>query len=178
MTQPKQACLVCGSAAKVVRKDYNFPESGLENVFLHAIEVIVCPRCGSESPRIPQQEDLMLTIAVALIDKPSELSGAEIRFLRKHLEQGSAAFAQMLGIDRSHLSRIENGTLSVSRQTDRLVRALALVQQPALRRKLRSLGHHSNILQRFSAIDPDARAIRVRLDCSADGYSYALNPAA
>ena len=120
----------------------------------------------------------MLTIAVALIDKPSELSGAEIRFLRKHLEQGSAAFAQMLGIDRSHLSRIENGTLSVSRQTDRLVRALALVQQPALRRKLRSLGHHSNILQRFSAIDPDARAIRVRLDCSADGYSYALNPAA
>ena len=119
----------------------------------------------------------MRTIAVALIDKPSELAGAEVRFLRKYLGEGSAAFAQMLGIDRSHLSRVENGAMAISRQTDRLVRTLALVHEPKLLDKLKRLGRYKAILQRFSVIGPETSPVQVRLDHAENGYTYDLKEA-
>ena len=120
----------------------------------------------------------MRTIAVALIDKPSELAGDEVRFLRKYLGEGSAAFARVLGIDRSHLSRVENGAMEISRQTDRLVRTVALIREPALLGKLKQLGRDKAMLNRLSAIEPQANPVRVRLDHSENGYTYALQAAA
>jgi DNA-binding transcriptional regulator YiaG len=101
--------------AVIVRKDYWFKESGLNNIQLKDIEVVVCAECNSEAPRIANHDDLMRTIAVALIDKQSGLGRDEVRFLRKYLCKGSAAFAQILGIDRSHLSRVENGATAISK---------------------------------------------------------------
>ena len=174
----QRVCRECGGNAKVVRKNYRFKESGLNNVFLKDIEVVKCADCKSESPRIPNHDDLMRTIAVALIDKPSELAGDEVRFLRKYLGEGSTTFAQMLGIDRSHLSRVENGAMAISRQTDRLVRTLALVHEPTLLEKLKRLGGYEALLQRLSAINPKANPVRVQLDHAQSGYTYNLKAAA
>ena len=178
MKEQRRVCRECGSNAKIVRKDHHFTESGLNNVFLKGIEVVKCAKCKSESPRIPNHDDLMRTIAVALIDKPSELAGDEVRFLRKYLGEGGAAFAQMLGIDRSHLSRVENGAMAISRQTDRLVRTLALVHEPSLLEKLKRLGRYEDMFQRLSAIDPNTSPIRFQLDHAASGYTYDLKTAA
>jgi len=147
-------------------------------VFLKRIEVVVCPKCKGESPRIPNHDDLMRTIAVALIDKPSELAGDEVRFLRKYLGEGSGPFAQMLGIDRSHLSRIENGAMAISRQTDRLVRTLALLHEPALADKLKQLDRYQIVLERLSTIEPEMTRIKVHLDHASSGYTYDLKAAA
>jgi putative zinc finger/helix-turn-helix YgiT family protein len=174
----QRVCRECGGNAKIVRKDYQFIESGLSNVFLKDIEIVKCASCESESPRIPNHDDLMRTIAVALIDKPSELAGEEVRFLRKYLGEGSATFAQMLGIDRSHLSRVENGAMAISRQTDRLVRTLALVHEPSLLVKLKRLGRYEDLLQRLSAIDSSTNPVRVQLDHAENGYTYDLKAAA
>jgi putative zinc finger/helix-turn-helix YgiT family protein len=174
----QRVCRECGGNAKVVRKNYRFKESGLNNVFLKDIEVVKCADCKSESPRVPNHDDLMRTIAVALIDKPSELAGDEVRFLRKYLGEGSTTFAQMLGIDRSHLSRVENGAMAISRQTDRLVRTLALVHEPTLLEKLKRLGGYEALLQRLSAINPKANPVRVQLDHAQSGYTYNLKAAA
>lgn len=178
MSEKHRVCRECGGDARIVRKDYRFTESGLENVFLKGIEVAVCAKCKGESPRIANQDDLMRTIAVALIDKPFELAGDEVRFLRKYLGEGSNAFAQMLGIDRSHLSRVENGAMAISRQTDRLVRTMALVRDPSLMKKLNRLGRYEAIVERLSAIEPETNAVRVQLDHAEDGYTYALKTAA
>jgi DNA-binding transcriptional regulator YiaG len=178
MKAKQRVCRECGGNAKIVRKDYLFTESGLSNVLLKGIEVVSCAKCKSESPRIPNHDDLMRTIAVALIDKPSELAGDEVRFLRKYLGEGSASFAQMLGIDRSHLSRVENGAMAISRQTDRLVRTLALVHEPMLLDKLKRLGRYEAILQRFSVIGPETSPVQVRLDHTENGYTYDLKEAA
>lgn len=178
MKEKQRVCWECGGKAKIIRKDYQFTESGLNNVFLMDVEVMACPKCKSEAPRIPNHDDLMRTIAVALIDKPSELAGDEVRFLRKYLGEGSIAFAQMLGIDRSHLSRIENGAMAISRQTDRLVRTLALVHDSALLNKLKRLGRSQAILERLGAIEPETIRVRVQLDHAEDGYTYALKTAA
>ena len=178
MKEKQRACHECGGIANIVRKDYHFTESGLNNVFLKGIEVAKCANCKSESPRIQNHDDLMRTIAVALIDKPSELAGDEVRFLRKYLGQGSGPFAQMLGIDRSHLSRVENGAMAISRQTDRLVRTLALVHEPALLEKLKRLGRFEDLLQRLSQIGSEANPVRVQLDHAESGYTYDLRTAA
>jgi len=174
----QRVCRECGGNARMVRKDYRFTESGLNNVFLKSIEVQVCARCKGESPRIPNHDDLMRTIAVALIDKPFELAGDEVRFLRKYLGEGSSAFAQMLGIDRSHLSRVENGAMAISKQTDRLVRTVALVRDASLMAKVKRLGRYEAILERLSAIEPETNVVRVQLDHAEGGYTYALKTAA
>jgi hypothetical protein len=89
MQAKQRVCRECGGKDNVVRKGHRFIESGLNNVFLKDIEVVVCSGCN-ESPRIPNHDDLMRTLAVALVDKPYELAGDEVRFLRKYLgEQAS-----------------------------------------------------------------------------------------
>lgn len=178
MKRKQQVCRECGGNARIVREDYRFTESGLDNVFLRGIEVVVCAKCKSESPRIPNHDDLMRTVAVALIDKPFELGGDEVRFLRKYLGEGSISFARMLGIDRSHLSRVENGAMAISKQTDRLVRTVALVRDPSLLDKLKRLGSYEAVLERLSKIEPEASAVSVQLDHAEGGYTYALKTAA
>jgi putative zinc finger/helix-turn-helix YgiT family protein len=178
MKEKQRACRECGENARIVRKDYHFTECGLNNVFLKDIEVVTCANCENESPRISNHDDLMRTIAVALIDKPSELAGDEVRFLRKYLGEGSASFAQMLGIDRSHLSRVENGAMAISRQTDRLVRTLALVHEPTLLEKLKRLGRYEDLLQRLSTTNPKTNPVRLQLDHAENGYTYDLKAAA
>lgn len=178
MTKDQRICRECGGRAKVARKDYRFTESGLGNVLLKDIEVAICGTCGSEAPRIPSHDDLMRTIAVAIIDKPSELAGDEVRFLRKYLGKGIGEFAQVLGMDRSHLSRIENGVLAISRQTDRLVRTVALVHDSSLNAKLKQLGRQSAILARLSAIEPEAMPVQMQLGLAGSGYTYSLKTAA
>jgi len=178
MKRQQRVCRECGRKARIVRKDYRFLESGLNNVFLKDIEVVVCAKCKGESPRIANHDDLMRTIAVALIDKPFELAGDEVRFLRKFLGESSTAFARMLGIDRSHLSRVENGAMEISKQTDRLVRTVALIRELSLLEKLKQLGRNRAILDRLGAIEPETSPVRVQLDRSESGYTYALQAAA
>lgn len=48
---------------------------GLSNVLLKDIEVVICSGCKGESPRISNHDDVMRTIAVALVAKPHELAG-------------------------------------------------------------------------------------------------------
>ena len=90
----------------------------------------------------------------------------------------SISFAKMLGIDRSHLSRVENGAMAISRQTDRLVRTLALVHNPTLVQKLKRLGRHEEVLGRLSEIGSDVNPIEMQLDHAEDGYTYDLRAAA
>lgn len=178
MPKTRSNCRACCGEMQLVRKDYHFKESGLENVILKDIEVLVCRKCGSEAPRIPRLNDLMRTIAVAMIAKPFELTGPEVRFLRKFMDETIEGFARKLGIDRSHLSRVENESLGISRQTDRLVRTLALVHKPELLEKLARLGRTESVLKQLEEIKPEAERVRIDVANSAHEYSYDLEPMA
>jgi YgiT-type zinc finger domain-containing protein len=170
-------CNECGGPVERVKKDYRFVESGLDNVVLRNIEVDVCSKCG-DSPRIYRINDVFLTIAASLIAKPFELTGKEVRFLRKTLEVGIEDFARKLGVDRSHLSRVENGALAISRQTDRLVRTLVLLHRPELMEMLTALDIREVVLKRLEEIKPEASTITVELKQTPGGYSFELEPAA
>jgi len=178
MPQTQRICRACAGEMQLVRQDYHFKESGLDNVLLKSIDVLVCQQCGSIVPRIPRLNDLMRTIVVAMIAKPSELEGTEVRFLRKFMDETIEQFAGKLGINRSHLSRIENGSLSISKQTDRLVRTLVMVHKPELLEKLARLGRTEAVLKQLGEIQPQPQRMRIDVAGVASEYNYDLEPVA
>jgi YgiT-type zinc finger domain-containing protein len=146
---------------QLVRQDYQFKESGLDNVILKDVEVLVCKQCGSVVPRIPRLNDLMRTIVVAIVAKPSELDRAEVRFLRKFMDETIEQFAHKLGVNRSHLSRVENGSLAISKQT-----------------KLARLGKTETVLKQLEEIQPLPQRVRIDVASATSEYNYDLEPVA
>lgn len=119
-------CLYCETKT-VTRKatleePYTYKPSGLPDVALLGIIVNVCPRCGLESPILPRVTELHQVIAHTLHKKPTPLSGAEIRFLRKVAGVSAQRFAKMLRIDPTYLSKIENGHVKPGESVDHLIR--------------------------------------------------------
>lgn len=118
-------CSNCGAPAEVVRADYDFSaEAGL-TVVLEGIDVVQCKKCGNVDPIIPKLGPLMRVLAKALIEKRYPLTGPEVRFLRKHLGKSGDDFAKLLHVDRTVLSRWENGANAIGDQSDRLIRLIA-----------------------------------------------------
>jgi len=122
----EKKCRLCGGSTHIVKHDYRFTESGLGNVVLKDVEFAKCDNCGEEAVRIPRLNDLMRSLALGVIAKPYELTGEDVRFLRKYLEFTAAEFALLLSVDKSTLSRWEGGSQAPGAQSDRLVRLVAL----------------------------------------------------
>lgn len=110
----------------MVRGTYQFRESGLDNVVLQGVDIVKCSACGDEQVVIPHMNDLMRTIALAVVCKPYGLRGEEIRFLRKYLRMTGEQFSRLLHIDKTTLSKWENNDDKVGSQSDLLVRSYAL----------------------------------------------------
>lgn len=105
---------------------YAYTLSGLP-VVLSGIRLCRCGVCGEEMPIIPRIEELHDAIAEMVVKKAGHLTGDEIRFLRKHAGYPAKAFAKLLSLDASHLSRVENGhTTSLGKQADILARAIVI----------------------------------------------------
>lgn len=124
-------CYECGSLVirriATLQKPYHYDLSGLKDVYLAGITVEYCPKCNTEAPVIPRIAELHAVIAKSLVDKPTLLTGEELRFLRKWAGFPAKQFAALLWIDASHLSRVENGkTRHLGAPVDKLARAMAM----------------------------------------------------
>jgi len=105
---------------------YLYTLAGLNNVFLSGIEVFYCSICKLESPTIPRIGELHREIARVIVKKSSLLNGDELRFIRKNAGFPAKSFAALLGVNPSHLSRVENGkTASLGKSSDSLARLFA-----------------------------------------------------
>jgi transcriptional regulator with XRE-family HTH domain len=129
----------CEERATVILGDYLFLESGLSNVTLRGVELLECGKCGSLTPVLSKINKLMQVIAEALILKPSQLTGKEIRFLRKYIGFTGEQFGKKLGLTKEHVSRIENEKHRVGAQTDRLIRFLVISASPNLKKQVERL---------------------------------------
>lgn len=125
-------CDVCASVMTSRRTNaeapYAYVVGGLPRVGLAGIDVYRCPKCDVDAPVIPKIGQLHDVLARLFLRKAGPLAGDELRFLRKHAKLPAQRFAALLGIDPSHLSRVENGKIeSLGSTTDRLARAIASV---------------------------------------------------
>jgi putative zinc finger/helix-turn-helix YgiT family protein len=104
-----------------------------------------CPTCGSDRFTFTRAHHHFLEIGESILLKPTNLNGAEIRFLRKNLRLKINEFSQLLGVDRVTVSRWENGHERLPRSTDRHIRLTYAVEaklneqmMEAIRRNLRT----------------------------------------
>ena len=132
----KNLCSLCEHEMEETRGDYPFPESGLPNVVLEDIRLFKCPECGNVEPLIHGAKHLMRALALAVLDKPTPLCGAEIRYLRKHVGWKAAKLAELIGVDKTTVSKWENDQDSIGPQSDRLLRLI--VRDQILAEELRS----------------------------------------
>jgi len=102
-------------------KPFHFVDSGLPNVYLVGIKYFVC-ECGSVVAEIPAIKQLMQLIARDVVTSPLDLTGNEIRFLRKRLGKKASDYSKYLGFTAESLSRVENGKQAVSIQAQKLAR--------------------------------------------------------
>jgi transcriptional regulator with XRE-family HTH domain len=130
----EEQCSNCGRMAHVRRSDYRFDEMGLP-VVLQRIEVVTCQYCGNVDPIIPNINDLMHALALAVICDPCKLNGDEFRFLRKYVGKSGEEFGKLLHLGKTHVCKIETGATPIGDQTDKLVRFLVLHLSPELRAK-------------------------------------------
>lgn len=105
---------------------FRYTGSGLDNVYLVGIEVLRCTICGREVPKIPRMPELLTCLNDAIGHAPGKLSGAEIKFLRKHRGASQVEFSRRLQVAPETLSRIENGHEKCGRSLESLIRTVAL----------------------------------------------------
>ena len=125
-------CSTCDSTKnlKSVSVTHKYKECGLDNVILHGVKESRCEDCGEIYLNFGNVEKLHQLIAVHLIQKSDLLTGKEIRFLRKYLGYSGSVFSKLVGYEVEHLSRIENGKVTVQETFERLVRALIIEKMP------------------------------------------------
>jgi putative zinc finger/helix-turn-helix YgiT family protein len=102
-------------------KPFHFVDSGLSSVYLIGIRYFECS-CGRITADIPAIKQLMQVIARNIVEKPTSLTGEEIRFLRKRLGKKQADLAHEIGVEAETLSRYENGHQPISESNDKLLR--------------------------------------------------------
>lgn len=100
---------------------FHFVDSGLPNVYLVGIKYFVC-ECGRIVAEIPAVKQLMRLIAHDLVTSPFDLTGTEVKFLRKRLGKKATEYCTFLGVEPETLSRIENGKQPLSAQAQKLAR--------------------------------------------------------
>ena len=114
-------CPTCRQTGKIHKGKYHYTESGLQNVWLMGVEIFACG-CGENFAFIPCVQELHKLIAQILLKQENQLSGREIRFLRKHMRMKAKDFAERLGVKNVTVSRWEQGETIPPKTIDRLIR--------------------------------------------------------
>lgn len=164
----EEQCSNCGRMAPVVTTNYRFDEMGLP-VVLQRIQVVKCQHCGNVDPIIPNINDLMHTLALAVICDPRKLNGDEFRFLRKYVGKNGDQFGKLLHLGKTHVSKIETGATPVGDQTDKLIRFLVLHLSPELKEKA------DQLMTMLPTISDDCSDVKqeINIDPATLQYSYA-----
>ena len=163
-----ERCSNCEGDAVVTTGNYRFDEIGLP-LLLKNVELVKCDNCGTTEPVIPNLDGLMHAVALAVITHECRLRGDEIRFLRKYLGLSTKEFMQLMHINKSTLSRWENGE-EFGPQSDRLMRLLVLNKSKELRQ------YSERMMAMFPEIgdcSPSRRRPQLKVDPKTLEYEYA-----
>lgn len=117
-------CYECGHTMQGRKGAYKYTECGLDSVTLKGILVYHCPNCNAVVPEIPAAGVLHRVIAMRILKKRNQLTGPEIRFLRKLCGYSVNDFGALLGSNKHVISRFEKE--GCGEQNDRLIRMLVL----------------------------------------------------
>lgn len=101
-------------------QSYHYTECGLSNIYVQGITV------GSDGTiGIPYIIQLHLSIAKAIIQKPTRLNGEEVRFLRTELGMTQTNLSDCLGVTIKTVQRWEKNQTTIGKLADVFIRLKA-----------------------------------------------------
>jgi len=103
---------------------YHYTECGLDNVVLEGV-IRVEDADGEETIYIPRINQLHKVIAKGIINRPTGMSGKELRFLRTEMGMTQAQLAELLHRDVQSIARWEKGEVEIDGNAETVVRLLA-----------------------------------------------------
>jgi len=122
-----KTCGKCGGEARMqpisryqVRKEL---VGGMHVELIDVVHNLVCESCGvvlrTDIPNLP---GLIAAVAIGRSKADRKLSGQEIRFLRKALDETGKELAEHLDVTEETVSRWENDRLAISNSVERMLR--------------------------------------------------------
>lgn len=160
------SCSNCGADARIERGEYNLDDLGIPAVVVN-MEKAVCGSCGNVDPVIAHMDDLMRTVALAIVCSPAGLRGRDVRFLRKYMRKTAEEFGKLLNVDKTTVSKWENEHDPVGDQSDRLIRLTAIALGEGLEGKLKQ------VVENLSQIGTSYRSLNIQVDLEKMSYAYA-----
>jgi DNA-binding transcriptional regulator YiaG len=97
---------------------HHYRGAGLRNVLLMGVAVGKCRKCGEEQVDIPNMADLHEKLGKALIEKPSRLTGEELKFLRKLVGLTAKQVSEETDYHAVTISNWETGKEKLTPQND------------------------------------------------------------
>ncbi len=114
-------CERCGRRLRLVRRKYQYRESGLPDVFLRKVPMYVCPRHGVQAVVLRGIGRLQGDIRYALLGRGGPFSGREVRFLRKYEGWKQSDLAARLGVHKITVAKWETGVEPVGAASQQLL---------------------------------------------------------
>jgi|CXWL01.1.fsa_nt_gi DNA-binding transcriptional regulator YiaG len=87
---------------------YHYTECGLDDIYLRSGYVIQSTPEG-DFVSVKDAEELLKAIGIHLVTAKKELTGRELRFLRKHMDETQAELADLLRVSDQTVARWEKG---------------------------------------------------------------------
>jgi putative zinc finger/helix-turn-helix YgiT family protein len=174
MAKAAHECTNCGRPVTPERRNYPYTESGLSNVVLQGVEVAECPACGHYEVTIPHLAKIHRAIALALAKSPVRLTGAQLRFLRKHVGYNGEQLAKYLHTDKTRISKWERGEDPIGPSNDRLVRLLVAALDKDLSGNVSSIAAH---LPEISDESGKSRELHIDVECLTASFVSVLTTA-
>lgn len=116
-------CFECDKTVNIKKyRSYMYEGVGLDNICLLNVEVEVCQSCGTETPILRNVKRLHRAIGVAIALQPTQLSGKDVRFLRRSAGFSLTDWASRLSVADATYSRWENSKQMISANPDRIAR--------------------------------------------------------
>lgn len=153
---------------------FHFVDSGLDNVYLIGIRYFQEPD-GTQVAEIPAIKQLMRWLAYDIVSSPADLTGKQIRFLRKRLGKKATEYCQFLGIEPETLSRIENGKQTISPQVQKLARLSYCILSDDTRLGACAKGIFESIMDEISSAAAESKIV---LEIDSQGQEWKERKAA
>jgi DNA-binding transcriptional regulator YiaG len=134
---------------------------------LQGVEITRCSQCGNDDIVIPHLNDLMRTLAFAVVSQPYRLQGEDVRFIRKYLNMTQAQLADLLDVHKTNLSKWENDEDKIGEQSDRLIRAVALALGEGLKERT------EQVIRSFPQIQKSKKRPGIDMDPESLSFSFA-----
>lgn len=123
-------CFECDKTVQVQKyRAWMYPRVGVSNVCLLNQRVEICTECSRETPIIRSIGKLHRAIGIAIALQPAELSGEDLRFLRRNAGLLVSQMATRLGVAEGTYSKWENNKRPLTHTQDKLARLTYLTMR-------------------------------------------------